>query len=95
MSQSLAINFQPSLRTTSCKRKSEYLDKKIVDTPQTKKKQKKLSGGEQIVLEMYNWTVQNTTIKEKRQIEKLTNEIWAMKDIKAHYAEAICNDVGM
>ena len=48
------MNSQPGLRTTSRKRKSEYFDEKIVDTPQTKKKGKKLSDREQILLEMYN-----------------------------------------
>lgn len=67
------------------------MDEEIVDTPQVNKKVKKLSGGEQIALEMHNWTIQKATIQEQRQIEKLTEEIWAMEDIKVHYAEAIAN----
>lgn len=46
MSKSLGINSQLYLRITSCKHKSEYLDKEIINTFQTKKKGKKLSGRE-------------------------------------------------
>ena len=89
MSKSLGINSQFGLYTTSRKCGSEYLDEEIINTPQTKKKGKKLSGREQIALQIYNYIVQNATTQEQCQIEKLIEEIWAMKDIKVHYAEAI------
>ncbi len=54
MNKFLGINSQPDSYTTSPKCRSEYLDKEIIDTPQTKKKGKKLFGREQIALEMYN-----------------------------------------
>lgn len=54
MKKSLSINSQPSSYTTSYKRGSEYLDKKIVDISQTKKKGKKLFSKEQIALKIYN-----------------------------------------
>ena len=40
---------------------------------------------------MHNWTVQNATIKEQRQIEKLTEEIRGIEDIKVHYAKVIAD----
>lgn len=52
--ESLSINSQPSLYITSYKRRSEYLDKKIVNTSQIKKKKKKLFSRKQIVLKIYN-----------------------------------------
>lgn len=88
MSKSLGINTQPSSRTTSRKRGSEYLHEDTNDTSKAKKKGKKLSGGKQIALEMHNWIVQNAITQEQRRIEKLTEDIWAIEDIKVHYAEA-------
>ncbi len=46
MSKFLGINSQPSSHTTSCKHGSKYLAKEIINTPQIKKKGKKLSGRE-------------------------------------------------
>lgn len=54
MKKSLRIKSQPGSRTISCKRGLNYLDEEIIDTLQTKKEGKKLSGREPIVLEMHN-----------------------------------------
>lgn len=40
---------------------------------------------------MYNWTVQNATIKEQRQIEKLTEEIRGIEDMKVYYTKVIAD----
>lgn len=54
MKNSLSINSHSSSYTTSCKYRSDYLNTKIIDTFQRKKKEKKLFDEEQIVLEMHN-----------------------------------------
>lgn len=53
------------------------------------KKGKKLSGGEQIAMEMNRWTTQNAATLEQRRVEKMTEEARAMEDIKKNYAVAI------
>lgn len=89
MTKSLNINFQLGLYITSCKCRLEYLDKKIVDTSQIKKKEKKLFDKEQIVFEIYNWIIQNAITQKQYQIEKLIEKIWALEDIKVYYTKII------
>lgn len=38
---------------------------------------------------MNRWTLQNATALEQRCLEKMTEEVRAMEDIKVHYAEAL------
>lgn len=62
----------------------------IVKTTHTMvKKQKELTGGEQIASEMSRWTTQNAASLEVRRIEKLKPEARVMQDLNAGYAEEL------
>ena len=40
---------------------------------------------------MNRWRLQNATALEQRRLEKMTNKVRAMEDIKVHYSEAIAD----
>ena len=80
-----------SSRDSSRKRGTEQLEQESSSVQGANKKGKKLSGGEQIAIEMNCWTLQNAIALEQRRLEKMTEEVRAMEDIKVHYSEAIAD----
>lgn len=94
MKKSLGIDSQDScssLCDSSCKWGNEQLDPESSNVLGANKKGKKLLGGEQIVMEMNCWTLQNAKILEQHCLKKMTTEVWAMEDIKVHYTEVIAD----
>lgn len=62
------MDSRSSLRNSSRKRGSEQLEPEFNNVLGTNKKRKKLSGGEQIAMEMNCWTLQNATAFEQRHL---------------------------
>ena len=92
--KSLGIDGQDawfSSHNPSCKQGTEQLEQESSSIQGANKKGKKLSGGEQIAIEMNRWTLQNATALEQRRLEKMTEEVRAMEDIGVHYSEAIAD----
>ncbi|MCJ1346315.1 hypothetical protein MMC31_004530 [Peltigera leucophlebia] len=94
MKKSLGIDdqdFRSLLRDPSCKRGTKQLEQESSNVQGANKKGKKLSGGEQIAIEMNRWTLQNATALEQRRLKKMTEEVRAMEDIRVYYTEAIAD----
>lgn len=92
MKKSLGMDSQDSRsssRDSSRKRGNNQLELESDNALGANKKGKKLSGGEKIAIEMICWTLQNATALEQHRLEKMTEEVRAMEDIKVHYAEAL------
>ena len=94
MKKSFGIDDQDSRSSShnpSRKRGTEQLEQESSSVQGANKKGKKLSGGEQIAIEMNCWTLQNAIALEQRRLEKMTEEVRAMEDIRVHYSEAIAD----
>lgn len=69
-------------RNTSRKRRTIESDDDMIDEPVNKKKVKKLTGGEQIAVEISKWSSQNAASLEARRVEIMKPEAKVLADMK-------------